>query len=152
LGAVDVRRLIIRAGLLSLAVPQAAIGAWAYFAPRTFHDDFPLPGRHWVAAFGSFDGHLTPDFGASALALALILAAAAVLLDRALVLVALGGWLVWAIAHLVRHALERGSLRGAGEAANFTVLVYSVVVPVALLGLTCQLGAAHRGIRAREIP
>ena len=41
--------LWMRAGLLALAVPQEMVGAWAMFAPGSFHVDFPLPGWRWIS-------------------------------------------------------------------------------------------------------
>ncbi|TYB62370.1 hypothetical protein FXF51_27015 [Nonomuraea sp. PA05] len=47
-----------------LAVAAAYQGVWAAAFPRSFYDDFPAPGLHWVAALGPYNEHLAVDVGA----------------------------------------------------------------------------------------
>jgi hypothetical protein len=38
-------------------------GAWQSVAPRSFYDDFPGLGRHWVGVDGPYNEHLVRDYG-----------------------------------------------------------------------------------------
>lgn len=86
-----------------MAVVSAGAGSWALFLPRLFYEDLPLPGRHWVSALGPYNEHLVRDVGALYLAFSVMLAGAAVFLERRLVQVSLVAWLVSAVPHLVYH-------------------------------------------------
>ncbi len=79
------KRSWLRATLLLLASAPLVIGVWALLVPRSFYDDFPLPGRDWVSALGPYNEHLVRDVGALNLALGVLLATAAILLERRLV-------------------------------------------------------------------
>ncbi len=63
------RRGWIRAGLLFLAATTLNGSLWALPFPRSFYEDFPLPGRDWVSTLGPYDEHLVRDYGALNLAL-----------------------------------------------------------------------------------
>ena len=58
----------LRGGLLVLAVSALTVGLWALLVPRSFYDDFPLPGRAWVSTLGPYNEHLVRDVGALNLA------------------------------------------------------------------------------------
>jgi hypothetical protein len=79
----DARRPIV------LAVMQGLVGAWAPVAPQSFHQDFPGADHAWVALLPEYNEHLTRDVCALSLALTVVLGAAAVILERRLVRVAL---------------------------------------------------------------
>jgi hypothetical protein len=100
-GSRPVRRGLLRGGLLLLAATTLFGGIWALMLPRSFYDDFPLPGSDWVSTLGPYNEHLIRDYGALNLALAILLVAAALLLERRVVQVALVTWLVYATPHLV---------------------------------------------------
>ncbi|CAN5559336.1 hypothetical protein BH24ACT21_BH24ACT21_10240 [soil metagenome] len=76
------------------------------FLPRSFYDDFPVAGRHWVSSLPPYNEHLVRDVGALNLALGVLLAAAAILLGRGLVRASLVAWLVYAVPHFVFHLTE----------------------------------------------
>src|SRR3972149_6731593 len=97
------RDLWLRVGLGRLGVAAADVGVWALAAPRSFYDDFPGGGRSWVSAVGPYNEHLVRDVGGLNLALALLLVAAGVLLERRLVIVVLVAYLVNAVPHFVFH-------------------------------------------------
>ncbi len=75
--------------------PPLVGGFWALLFPRAFYDDFPLPGSAWVSTLGPYNEHLIRDYGALNLAMAVLLLAAGILLERRLVQVALITWLVF---------------------------------------------------------
>lgn len=69
------------------------------------YEVFPLPGRRWVSTLGPFNEHLVVDYGALTLALAVLLAGAAIFLERRLVQVSLVAYLTFAVPHLVYHMI-----------------------------------------------
>jgi hypothetical protein len=78
-------RSLLRIGLSLLAATALGGGFWALILPRSFYEDFPLPGRDWVSTLGPYNEHLARDHGALNLALGVLLVFAAVMLERRLV-------------------------------------------------------------------
>lgn len=132
----------LRAGLLVLAGPPLVVGAWALFAPRSFFEDFPAAGRHWVSALGPYNEHLARDVGALNLALGLLLALAAVLLGKTLVRATLAAWLVYAVPHLLFHLSEYGALSPLDDLVNAGGLTLAVLLPLLLLIVSSRAGQA----------
>ena len=128
-------RAVLRAGVAALAVVELAIGAWELLAPRSFYSSFPA-GRDWVQALGPYDSHLMTDVGELTLALGVLLALAAVWFERRLVQAALIAYLVYAVPHLVFHAIHRDHLSAADNAGNLATLGLAVLVPAVLLWLS----------------
>ena len=126
----------MRAGLLALAVPQGIVGAWAMFAPGSFHVDFPLPGWRWISTLGHYNAHLSTDYGAASLGLVAVLFTAALSLERRLVRVALGAWLVWALPHMAYHLSTLERFGPIDKIANVATLTVNAVLPIMLLGMT----------------
>jgi len=85
-------------------VVNAAGGAWAFVAPRSFYEN--------VASFEPYNLHLLHDLGAFQLGLGAALLAA--LAWRDALLVALAGGTVGAAVHFVSHLLDR-DLGGRGS-------------------------------------
>jgi alkylhydroperoxidase family enzyme len=127
---------LVRAGLLALAVPQAAIGLWALISPSGWYDTFPGAGREWLPAYGSFDEHLATDVGAALFALGLLLALAAVWLDRRVVQAALIGYLAFEIPHFVFHLGADDALPTGDRIVSGTVIGLTIIVAGLLLALT----------------
>jgi hypothetical protein len=145
------RLTLLRVGLLALAVPQAVVGLWAS-VPRFFHTAFPTADARWIAKLGLYNPHLSFDFGVSALALALVLAAAATLLRRELVLVALAAWLVWSVPHLAYHVVTAGELSTVENVVNLALLLLSVALPIGLLSLARASPLTSAGRAAKPPP
>lgn len=123
----------IRAGLIVLAGVELVLGVWTLLFPASFYRDVPT-----VDLTPPYSEHLFRDFGGATLGLALVLAAAALWMERRLVVVALLAYLAFAAPHLVFHL---GHLHGATalEAGVLTtLLVGSVVLPTGLLVLTLR--------------
>ena len=78
-------RTWLRIGLLLLAATALGGGFWALILPRSFYEDFPLPGRYWVSTLGPYNEHLVLDYGELNLAFEVLLVFAAALLERRLV-------------------------------------------------------------------
>ena len=123
-------RLVLRTGVLILALVEIGLGVWTQFFPESFYRDFPT-----VGLTPPFSEHLMRDFGGATLGLAVVLAAAAWWLERRLVVVALTAYLVFALPHLAFHLAHLHDA-SASEAAFLVVsLGGSVALPVALLAL-----------------
>ena len=115
-----------------LAAVQATDGLYALFAPRSFYDDFPA-GRGWVEALPAYSEHLVRDVGALFLATAVILAAAAIWLERRLVLVALVSFLVFSVPHTIYHLFNLEGISTGDAIAEAALLVLTVIAPLVLL-------------------
>lgn len=124
-------RAWLRAGLIVLAAIQVAVGGWQYFAPRAFYDDIPT-----VAADPPFNGHLLTDVGGLNLALAVVVAAAAWRMERALTRVALVAYLVYSGSHLAFHAADHAALGAGTKVLLISGLAALPMVAAALLLLT----------------
>ena len=128
----------VRLGLAVLAVQGAVLGVWAGFAPRSFYDDFPGLGRHWVSVDGPYNEHLVRDVGWLNLALTVITVWAAISLARSLVLAVLVGWLVADLPHLVYHAAHLDGLSTSDGTAEIISLALGPAIAAALLVLVAR--------------
>jgi hypothetical protein len=128
----DAPRAATRLVLGILAAVQATDGLYALFAPRSFYDDFPA-GRGWVEALPAYSEHLVRDVGALFLATAVILAAAAIWLERRLVLVALVSFLVFSVPHTIYHLFNLERISTGDAITEAVLLVLTVLAPLALL-------------------
>jgi hypothetical protein len=125
----------VRLGLVVLGVGQGGAALLALLAPRTFFDDFPVAGAHWVSAFAPYNEHLVRDYGASFLALAVLALVAAWIAERRLVVVALGIWLIGAVPHFVFHLAHADEPPGFKGVSSVTTLAFNVLLPLVLLYL-----------------
>ena len=137
----------VRLGVSLLALPALVVGVWALVLPRSFYDDFPGAGRRWVAAFGPYNEHLVRDVGALNLALGVLLALAAFVLERRLVQAALAAWLVYAVPHFLFHVTELDALPFLDNVANVITLGLAVLLPLVLLAATSRRRAETGGRR-----
>ncbi len=131
----SVRRAWIRAGLLFLAATTLNGSLWALPFPRSFYEDFPLPGRDWVSTLGPYDEHLVRDYGALNLALGILLVATAIFLERRLTWVALVAWLGYAVPHFVYHTTLVDHFSPFDNLAQLTSLGLQILLPLVLLAL-----------------
>jgi hypothetical protein len=134
-------RGLLRGGLLLLAANPLAGGLWALILPRSFYEDFPLPGRDWVSTLGPYNEHLIRDYGALNLALAVLLVGAAILLERHLVQVALVTWLVFATPHLVFHIGQTHHFSARSNVEQLGGLILVVLLPLFLLFFAVPRGS-----------
>ena len=126
---------LLRAGLTVLALITLVVGAWQYFAPRSFYTDIPT-----VAADPPFNQHLMTDVGGLGLALAVVLAAAAVTMDGLLIRVALAAYLVYSVSHLLFHVTHLTGLSAGGTAFLVTSLTLLPGFALVLLVLAARAG------------
>jgi hypothetical protein len=130
----------IRGCLLVLAVSALAVGLWALLVPRSFYDDFPLPGRAWVSTLGPYNEHLVRDVGALNLALGVLLVVAAVVLERRLVQASLVAYLAYAVPHFIFHVSTGHAFPLGDNIANLITLGFAVLLPLVLLVLVGRPG------------
>ncbi|MGJ6962988.1 hypothetical protein ACSDR0_13860 [Streptosporangium sp. G11] len=89
-----------------LAVAAAYQGVWAAVFPRSFYNDFPAPGLHWVAALGPYNEHLAVDVGALNLALLVLSVWALRRPTRESLAVTGGAWSIYNAIHFLWHMLH----------------------------------------------
>jgi hypothetical protein len=104
-------RVAVRVSLILLCANSVMLGAFAYFAPRAFYDDYPF-FAHLVERIPPYNEHLTSDVGGLYLGFAVVLAWAAWKLQPDLVRAVSAGFLALAGLHLLFHATH---LEGFGE-------------------------------------
>lgn len=138
-------RAWLRAGLVLVTVLQASAGAWQLLLPRSFYDDFPLPGHPWVALLPAYNEHLMRDVGAVNLAMAVVVGVAAVSMERRLVRTAMAANLVFGGPHFAFHATHLEHFPPADAIAQTTVLAITLGIPVVLLILAGKLTTSGTG-------
>jgi hypothetical protein len=125
--------MFIRGGLITLAVVQGPVGLWALVAPHSFYEDFPLGRGGWVSALGPYNEHMTVDYGSLTLALVMVLVAAAIAMERTLILVAAGAYLIWSVPHFVYHLANLGPYETGDAIGNVITLAFTVALPAAIM-------------------
>jgi hypothetical protein len=129
-------RAPLRPGLVLLAAVEVVSGLWTLLFPASFYVHVPT-----VALSPPFSEHLFRDFGGATLGLAVVLTAAAVWMERRLVVVALLAYLAFSVPHLVFHLGHLHGVSGPAATALVVVLVGWVLLPLALLVIALR----HRG-------
>jgi hypothetical protein len=137
------RALWTRVGLVYLAGGSALVGFWAAFAPRSFYDDFPGAGRHWISPDGPYNQHLVRDVGELNLALMVVAIAALVTLSLPLVRAAAAAALVNGVLHVGYHVGHVDMFSTGDQVAIIGSLVAAPVVALVLL-FTVRATAAGR--------
>ncbi len=129
----------MRLGLLLLTASVLPVGLWILVSPRSFYEDFPVSGRHWVSALGPYNEHLIYDVGAGYLALGVMLVSAGILLHRSLVRISLIAWLAFALPHFYIHMTTSGVFSFVDNLASLGGLGLVVLIPIILLAFTGRL-------------
>jgi hypothetical protein len=131
-----VRERIVRVVLVVWVAVGVQLGIWATFAPRSFYDDYPGFGRHWVRVDGPYNEHFVRDFGALNLALAVVTIFAVVTFARPLVIAVAVAWLAWGIPHLVYHLRHLDLYETEDQVMNVFALAGLPVLAILVLALT----------------
>lgn len=131
----------LRLGLLLLTIAPTVVGTWALFIPRSFYEDFPASGRHWVSSLPPYNELLVRDIGALNLAFGVLLAAAAILLGQRLIQASLVAWLIYAVPHFMFHLTELGVLSFGDALGNSVTLGIAVAISLILFILAGSVGA-----------
>jgi hypothetical protein len=129
------RDRIVRVVLVVWAAVSVQLGIWATFAPRSFYDDYPGFGRHWVRVNGPYNEHFVRDFGALNLALAVVTIFAVVTFARPLVIAVAVAWLAWGIPHLVYHLRHLDVYDTGDKVLNVSALAALPVLAILVLAL-----------------
>ena len=125
--------LTTRIGLAVLAVSALPLGLWAVIAPRSYFDDFPGFGRHWISPDGPYNEHLMRDFGGLNLALGLFTICALVWLTRPLIVAVAIGWLAYSLPHVTYHAFNLERYDTTDKIGIIGGLLIAPVIAVVLL-------------------
>ncbi|WP_432892997.1 hypothetical protein ACQPYH_18875 [Kribbella sp. CA-245084] len=124
----------VRTVLWILAVMELVLGLWLTIGPKTFYDH--VPTVNWTPPYSD---HLFHDFGGASLGLGIVLAAAAIRLDRFWTVIALVAYLAYAGPHLVFHL---GHLEGDERTLSIglaVILALMVALPLTALAGTRKL-------------
>lgn len=121
---------LLRGGLLLIVGVETVVGAWQYFAPRSFFANFPT-----VALDPPFNEHLVTDLGGLTLAITAVVLYAAIHLEYRLVCGALIGYIVFAVTHVLFHATRLDGFGTADAVEVVTGLAVFAVIPIWLLVL-----------------
>jgi hypothetical protein len=116
-----------------LTLSAAYVGTWALLAPRSFYDDFPLPGRDWVSLAGPYDEHLVRDVGGLYLALGLMTLWAALRPWTDLLAVVGVAWEVFSVPHVIFHAGHLDGLETFDKLAELVSLGATVLLAALLM-------------------
>jgi hypothetical protein len=133
-------RTLLRVGLVVLAANELALGFWTATFPESFYNNVPT-----VDLTPPYSEHLFRDFGGATLGIAVVLIAAAIWLERRLVIVSLIAYLAFSAPHLAFHA---GHLQGMSQLIGTVLIItlaLSVLLPLALIGVAST--ASPGGIR-----
>lgn len=122
----------VRGWTIALGVGALAQGIWAYFASRSFYDDFPLEGVGWVSGLGPFNDHLTTDVGAALLGMGAVAVAVGRTGTASAIRAVTAAFAIFGAAHLAFHLGELEPFSFGSAAAQVVSLSAVVVLPVVL--------------------
>jgi hypothetical protein len=134
----------LRAGLIFFAAGDVLTGAWAYLLPRSFYHDVPT-----VALDPPFSQHFVSDVGAFYVSQGVVLALAALAMERRLVRAALAGYVTFAVLHLAFHVTHLAGMPPHDAVGLTTALVLDAAIPAALLIIAESRGQASPTGRCR---
>jgi len=117
---------VVKLGLIVLALPNLLNGLYALLAPRSWFDTFS------VGDLGGYSDHLVRDVGEAFIATSVMLLLAAAWMERRVVFVAIAGWLIFNVPHLVNHVFERDDLSASDYAGVLAILGFNVGLAVVL--------------------
>ena len=131
-------RAPIRVALLYLTITNGVLAVWILVAPRSFFDDFPGAGAHWVSALPPYNEHLERDFGAASLGIAVLSGLAAYWMDRRVVQAAALTWIAAGLPHLIYHLTTTEHYSTGDNVASLFGLALDVVLPLGILYLASE--------------
>jgi len=111
-------------------------GGWALINPRSWYEDFPGFGHHWVVGQGgAYNEHLASDAGAGFLAVGIVLVVCAAIGAPLAVRLAGLALLVHALPHFIFHLDNAPEHLGSGDklAGTYGLLAQAVIGAVVLI-------------------
>jgi hypothetical protein len=124
----------VRFGLWAMALVTLVVGLQQQFAPRSFYDDFPGFGLHWVSVDGAYNEHLLRDLGGANLALAVIIFFAIARPTAGLIRAAAAAVLVAQVPHFVYHAQHLALLStDLDRVLQTALLAITILIPIGVL-------------------
>jgi hypothetical protein len=132
------RTVLTRAALALVAAGNAEVGVWGTAAPRSFFDNFPGFGHHWVIALGQYNEHLVRDFTAADLGFGVLLAIAAWWWGRRLVLAAGAAFLAANVPHLAYHLTTTSSFETGDNIGSLGSFAVEIAVVAFAMWLVTQ--------------
>lgn len=126
--------LLDRISLVFNGVTSAYVGIFAYFAPQSFHANFPGFGLRWLPQLGPYNEHLLKDVGGFYLAIT-VLSFAALANARKPVVVPMAGaaLLVFNVLHFAYHMTMLHMYEPRDQWLNAVVLALLVVLSIILV-------------------
>ena len=124
-------RKVVRAWLVALAAGQLLLGVWTVLFPASFYNN--VPTVDWTPPYSE---HLFRDFGGATLGITVVVIAAAIWLERRLVIISQLSYLAFSLPHLIFHA---GHLHGDSALLSTLLVVgpgLSVLIPLAMIAIS----------------
>lgn len=109
------------------------MGAWAFFFPAGFFNDFPVSGAAWVSTIGEYNEHLMRDFGSAEIGLGLTAIIVGARRSREGIVAVLLGAVVFGFLHLGYHMGTFGLFDTFSAVSQATALAAFIVIPLVLL-------------------
>jgi hypothetical protein len=124
----------VRLGLWAMAFLSLLSGIQQQFAPRSFYDDFPGFGMHWVVVDGPYNEHLLRDIGGTNLALAVVILFAIAQPTSGLVRAVAASILVAQVPHFIYHSAHLDLLPATLDRVLQTAsLALTLAIPIIVL-------------------
>jgi hypothetical protein len=141
-------RLISRVVLAISAATGFLLAGWILMAPRSFYDDFPGFGRHWISPDGPFNEHVLRDYGAATLGLSVLAVCAFVWLTRPLVVATGLAVLAAGLPHLGYHFAHLDKYDTGDQIGIIASLAVPPILGVVLVVMGLRLSDAPDSGRA----
>ena len=124
----------VRLGLWAMALFSLLAGIQQQFAPRSFFDNFPGFGMHWVSVDGPYNEHLLRDLGGANLSLAVVTLFAIARPTAGLVRAVAAAVLVAQVPHFIYHAAHLDDLPTTlDRVLQTTALALTLAIPLLVL-------------------
>jgi nucleoside-diphosphate-sugar epimerase len=124
----------VRLGLWAMALFSLLAGIQQQFAPRSFFDNFPGFGMHWVSVDGPYSEHLLRDLGGANLSLAVVTLFAIARPTVGLVRAVAAAMLIAQVPHFIYHAAHLDVLpTSLDRVLQTTALSLTLAIPLLIL-------------------
>jgi nucleoside-diphosphate-sugar epimerase len=140
----------VRLGLWAMALFSLLAGIQQQFIPRSFYDNFPGFGMHWVSVDGPYNEHLLRDLGGANLALAAVILFAVAQPTARLVRAVAAAVLIAQVPHFIYHAAHLDVLPTTLDRALQTAaLALTLAIPLVVFLRAGGIRQDHEGSPTR---